>query len=252
MTIIMVVGIILLIAYLSTMVAIAQFKGDTSIANFTWGGGVMLVALYTFFVMSSYLARQILLTTMMVLWAMRLIGFVYIRYTGKDPRFIGWKWQGFKALIINFCWIFGQTIMIAIMGYPVALVNTTSLYGLTILDFIGLSLWLFGYFFEAMSDYQLFTFIQNSANKGRVMRSGLWRYSRHPNYFGEVTMWWGVFLVALSVPYGWSTIVAPLTITFMLLFVTGIPWIEKTMENNPEYQVYKKETSIFIPLPPKK
>lgn len=240
-------GIVLLALYLSAMVILVQYKKDTSIANFTWGGGVMLVTLFTFVTCSLLLPRQWLITGMMVAWALRLICHVYKRYTGKDPRFSSWHWQGFKALVINIIWVFGQTIMIAIMGYPATLINMSVTPGLTVLDCCGLLVWLTGFVCEAISDHQLFMFMSNPTNKGRVMRYGLWRYSRHPNYFGEVIMWWGVYLIALSVPYGWTAVIAPATITFLLLFVTGIPWIEKAMANNPEYQEYKRKTSVFIP-----
>src|SRR5215831_3528174 len=93
-------GFILFI-YLCTMVAVACFKKDTSVANFTWGGGVLIVTLYTFFRMSNFLLQQILLTSLITLWAMRLICYVYKRYDGKDPRFTTWKWQGLKSLFIN-------------------------------------------------------------------------------------------------------------------------------------------------------
>lgn len=240
--------IVVLFVYLSCMVLLAQFKGDTSIVNFTWGGGVMLVALYTFFNFSSFLPQQILLTLMLVLWALRLIVFVYMRYSGKDPRFATWKWQGLKALMMNFFWVFGQIIMIAIMSYPVFLVNTNNhIRGLTWLDFAALSIWFFGFCYEAISDYQLFIFMHNPANQGRVMRYGLWKYSRHPNYFGESLMWWGVYGIALSLPCGYLAIVTPIVITFLLVFVTGIPWIEKAMAGNDEYKQYQKTTSSFIP-----
>jgi steroid 5-alpha reductase family enzyme len=242
--------IFILLIYLSCMVAFAQWKGDTSIANFTWGGGVMLVALISFFFMSSFFFRQILATLLIVLWATRLILYIYIRYTGKDPRFVQWKRQGIKALLINTCWIFGQSIMIIIMSQPILLINTTPIeYQLNFnyLDLIGIIIWAIGFCYESVSDYQLFVFMRNASNKGKIMRSGLWHYSRHPNYFGEILMWWGIFIIALSVEKGFITIITPITITFLLLFVTGIPWIEKAMAQNPEYHAYKRITSAFIP-----
>src|SRR3990172_10217888 len=133
------IGLTLLFTYLSCMVIIVQYKGDTSIANFTWGGGVMLVAIYTFFVTSSFLTQQIMLTSLIIAWAMRLIIHIYMRYTGKDPRFSLWKWQGLKAFFINILWIFGQTIIIAIMSYPVILVNTyNSPRDISMFDIMGL------------------------------------------------------------------------------------------------------------------
>ncbi len=234
--------------YLSSMVAITSYKGDTSIGNFTWGGGVLIVTLYTFFRMSNFLAQQIIITGMIALWSMRLIMYVYTRYTGKDPRFVTWKWQGFKALIINTVWIFGQSIMIAIMSYPIVLINTYNIaHSFSFFDFLGIIIWITGYCCEAMSDNQLFNFMHNPANKGHVMTYGLWHYSRHPNYFGESLMWVGIFCMALSAPYGWTAIITPATITFLLVYVTGIPLLENAMAHNPEYQAYKQKTSKFIP-----
>ena len=245
-------GLILLFVYLSCMVALVQWHGDTSIANFTWGGGVMLVALYTFLTTALFFPRHILVTIMTLLWAARLIAYVYARYDGRDPRFATWKWQGAKALVINMCWIFGQFIMIAVMSYPIVLVNTSTVQGLGGLDYLGMIIWILGFCCESLSDYQLFIFRRNPANAGRVMRYGLWKYSRHPNYFGEVLMWWGIYCIALCVPYGWTAIIAPVTITYLLVCVTGVPWIEKTFENNVEYQEYKRKTSMFVPWLPKK
>ncbi len=243
----------ILFVYLSSMVIAACYKKDTSIANFTWGGGVLIVTLYTFFRMSNFLLRQILTTTMICLWSIRLIAYVYKRYTGKDPRFVGWKWQGFKALIINSFWVFGQIIMIIIMSNPVVTINmhNNMPHIISLFDIVGIVLWILGYCYESISDYQLSQFMKKPKNKGHVMQSGLWRYSRHPNYFGESIMWWGIYCVSLSVPYAWMTILAPVTITLLLVYITGIPLLENAMANNVEYQEYKKHTSKFIPWFPK-
>jgi len=203
--------------------------------------------------MSSYLPQQILITTLITLWAIRLIAYVYMRYDGKDPRFTTWKWQGMQTLGINIIWVFGQIIMITIMSYPSKLVNTYNIpHALSLWELLGLAVWVLGFYLEAVSDYQLFTFRRNPANTGRVMKSGLWRYSRHPNYFGETAMWHGIFFIALAIPGGIFAIIAPLTITFFLVFITGIPMLEKAMANSREYQEYKRTTSMFIPWWPKK
>jgi len=107
-----------------------------------------------------------------------------------------------------------------------------------------------GFYFESTADSQLKKFIQNPSNKGKIMQSGLWAISRHPNYFGEVTMWWGIFLLNLG--NNWWTIVGPLTISYLILKVSGVPLLEKKYENNLEFQNYKKRVSVFIPWWPKK
>ena len=231
------------------MVYIVQKKQDTSIANFTWGGGVMITALYTLLITLKIFARQLLVTALTLVWGFRLARYVYLRYKGTDPRYQSWKHEGgVKALVINLGYIFGlQALLLALMSVPIYLVNTMSGPDLTVFDLIGLLIWMTGFYFESVSDHQLFQFMSDPLNKGKIMKYGLWHYSRHPNYFGEITMWWGIFLIALSVPSGWLAIIAPVTITFLLIFVTGVPWIEKVFENNPEYQEYKRKTSMLIP-----
>ena len=94
-------------------------------------------------------------------------------------------------------------------------------------------------------------FKKDPANKGKIMTSGLWRFSRHPNYFGEVTMWWGLFLLSVNSPYGIYGIIGPLTISFLIIFVSGIPMMEEKYKENPEFEAYSKVTSVFIPMPQK-
>ena len=115
-------------------------------------------------------------------------------------------------------------------------------------DVLGVAVWLFGFYFEAVGDAELSRFIKNPVNKGKLLQSGLWSLTRHPNYFGEVAQWWGLWLVALSVPNGWLGIIGPITITFLILKVSGIPMLEKKMEENPDFAEYKRKTSVFIPL----
>lgn len=247
-------GILLLLMYLTFVLAIVQLKKDNSIGNFTWGGGCILLALYTFFALSSHYPRQILVTTLIVLWGIRLIAYLYSRYKkGADPRFIEWQKQwGKYALLMSLRWIFiMEGALLLVMSLPGVFVNVYSPPGLTWLDWAGLAVWCVGFFFESVSDYQLYTFMRNPENKGKIMDRGLWHYSRHPNYFGEITMWWGIYLILLSVPGGWLTIVTPMTITILLIFFTGVPWVEKVFAENPAYQEYKKHTSMLIPWPPK-
>jgi len=98
----------------------------------------------------------------------------------------------------------------------------------------------------------LATFISKSQNKGKLMTQGLWSITRHPNYFGEATMWWGIFLLSIVSPYYYITIISPITITSLLLFVSGVPILEKKYKDRPDFQEYKKKTSIFIPWFPRK
>jgi steroid 5-alpha reductase family enzyme len=115
----------------------------------------------------------------------------------------------------------------------------------------GLLVWIAGFLFEAVGDAQLARFKKDPGNKGRIMDRGLWRFTRHPNYFGESLMWWGIFVVALEVPYGWTTVFGPALITFLLVKVSGVPLLEKRYAGNPEFQAYARRTSAFVPWFPK-
>ena len=118
--------------------------------------------------------------------------------------------------------------------------------------FAGVVIWLVGFIFESGGDYQLKKFIAAPENKGKLMTSGLWSLTRHPNYFGEVTMWWGIFVACLPNALWPIMILGPITITFLILKVSGIPMLEKKYDNNPEFQAYKKRVNAFFPWFPKK
>jgi steroid 5-alpha reductase family enzyme len=117
---------------------------------------------------------------------------------------------------------------------------------------IGLLVWVIGFVFESVGDSQLKRFIKNPENKGKIMDKGLWRYTRHPNYFGESVMWWGLAIMAISVQYGYIGFLSPIIITYLLLFISGVPLLEKAFKDNMEFQKYAARTSIFIPWFPKR
>jgi len=112
--------------------------------------------------------------------------------------------------------------------------------------------WIAGFTFEAIGDAQLKNFLKQPENRGKLMQSGLWYYTRHPNYFGEVSQWWGIFIIALNVPYGYVSIIGPLTITFLILKVSGIPLLEEKMSTHPDFAEYSRKTSMFFPWFPRK
>jgi steroid 5-alpha reductase family enzyme len=124
----------------------------------------------------------------------------------------------------------------------------------TIIYVIGVLLWFVGFYFEALGDKQLKDFKKNPENKGKILQSGLWAYTRHPNYFGETMMWWGIFVISIASlePIAFFGIVGPGLITYLLLFVSGIPLLEKKYKDNEVFQAYAQKTSVFFPRPPKK
>ena len=117
---------------------------------------------------------------------------------------------------------------------------------------LGVFVVIFGFIFESLADEQLRRFKSNKANSGRLMTTGLWSWSRHPNYFGEVTQWWGFWLMAVELPYGWLTVISPIGVTYLILKVSGVSMLENLMKDRPGYADYAKKTSSFLPLPPRR
>lgn len=247
------IGIGILTGYLVSVAVLAGYKEDRSIANFAWGGGCALLALYTLLYWRTFSARQLIVTTLVVLWAVRIIGYLYIRYNRDDPRFIVWRQGGTQAFFTTLSYVFGiQLILLLIMFYPVGLVNTSVNPPLNRLDLLGVLVCIFGFIYESLSDYQLYYFMKTNRGTNEIMDTGLWRYCRHPNYFGEIIIWVGIFLIAFSLPGGRLALLTPVTIAIWLLFIAGIPWIEKAMDSNTNYRSYKERTSCFFPWIPGK
>lgn len=239
----------LIFIYMSLLFLVAVYKKDNSLADIGWGLGFVLIALFT--LGNNYLERHMLITLMTLVWGVRLSAHIFWRGRGKgeDPRYARWRAQwGSYFLIRSYLQVFLlQGFMMLVIATPIIAVNSSTTPGITALDIAGFFVWLLGLLCESVADYQLARFLKNPASKGRIMMQGIWRYSRHPNYFGEVLIWWGMFIVALSVPGGALTIISPLTITTLLLFVSGIPLAEQQIEHLPEFAQYKKQTSIFVP-----
>jgi steroid 5-alpha reductase family enzyme len=249
---------ITLLAVLSSMTAwfvAAQLKGRNDVADVAWGLGFILAAAVSLYFGGVQSPRGLLVSALVLLWGGRLALHIHARNRGKgeDPRYRQWREEWGRWFVLrSFLQVFMlQGLLLVVVATPVVFINGSPPTPLSWLDALGLFVWLTGFAFEAVADWQLLCFIRNPANRGRLMTSGLWRYSRHPNYFGEVTLWWGLWLMALNLPGGWWTVVGPLTITFLILTVSGIPMLEKHYEGRADFQDYKRRTSPFFPLPPR-
>ncbi len=237
--------------FMNVLFVLALKQKDNSVADIGWGIGFILVALYTLFKNDLFLERQLLITIMTITWGTRLAIHIYLRNKGKgeDPRYKRWRNMWGK----NFVWrsylqvfILQGIIMLAI-ATPIIMINTSDVSGSIFFDLLGFVIWMIGLFFESVADWQLYMFLQDPAHRGQILMRGLWRYSRHPNYFGEVMIWWGMFIIASNVPGGWLSIISPLTISYILLFVSGIPLAEKQIQGLTRFAEYERKTSIFIP-----
>lgn len=233
-------------------------KKNASIVDVFWGLGFILIAWLTFYKADGYAARQLLLVLLTTIWGLRLSLHILLRNWGKgeDRRYQAWRDKRGES----FGWVSLFTVFLtqAILLWVISLVVQLGQFApvpnqLTMWDVLGILVWGVGLMFEAVADWQLARFKADPNNKGKVMDQGLWKYSRHPNYFGETLIWWGLFFITFSTPTGYWAVISPITITFLLLKVSGVTLLEKDItERRPEYREYIETTSAFIPWFPKR
>ena len=230
---------LVLFVYMSSWFLVSLLRKRNDVADVAWGLGFVLMTWTSFFLSGTSGARGLLISTVVTIWGVRLAWHIHRRNRGKaeDYRYLAWRKEWGKWFYLrSYAQVYLlQGMFLFLIVLPVLFVNGSVGTALGLLDVIGMAVWLLGFCFEAVGDAQLARFIQNPENKGKLMQSGLWAYTRHPNYFGEVTQWWGLWLVALSVPSGLLGIIGPLTITFLILKVSGIPMLEKKMSEHPEF-----------------
>lgn len=247
---------VLVFIYMSIFFIAAQIIKNNSIVDIGWGIGFVMIAWYTLIRGNNYSFPSIVVTILVSLWGLRLFYHILRRNLGKpeDYRYAAWRREWGKWLIPrSFFQIFMlQGVLMLIIALPIIMNNASDRVSMTLTGIAGIGVWILGFVFEALGDKQLKDFVSDKRNKGHIMKTGLWRYTRHPNYFGEATMWWGIFLISLSSESGILGIISPITITLLLLFVSGVPMLEKRYRDNQEFQEYAKVTSKFIPWFPKR
>ncbi|MHC4476642.1 MAG: DUF1295 domain-containing protein [Planctomycetota bacterium] len=231
---------------------------NITIVDSLWGMGFVIIAWITFTMADGFIGRKLLIAILVSLWGARLA--VHLSWRnwgmGEDPRYGSWREQsGDRFWLVSLYKVFIiQAIFLWVISLCVQFGQFSPTPGtFTWLDILGATVWAAGFVFETVGDWQLARFKADPQNKGKVMDRGLWTYSRHPNYFGEFLVWWGIFLITLSTPNSWWTALSPVIITAVLLKMTGIPLTEKTIVNKrPAYADYIKNTSAFFPWFPKK
>jgi len=235
---------------------ISLLKKDASIVDVFWGLGFIIVSIFYFNLNPNHVIRQLLVLALVGIWGLRLALHILRRNWGhgEDPRYRAWRAQAgssfwwksyFKVFLL-------QGLVLWIVSWPLlaAPQSTKSLW--TLFDVIGIILWSTGFLFEAIGDLQLARFKRDAANKGKVMRAGLWAYTRHPNYFGEALIWWGFYAFALNSSSSWWTIISPVSMTFLLMRVSGVALLEKSLiVTKPEYKNYIDSTNAFFPWFPR-
>lgn len=227
---------------------------DASIIDAFWGPGFALVTLAYLVADGRFHPRGILALSLVSLWAARLGHHLFRRNRakGEDPRYQAWRAEhGERFVWVSLFTVFWlQAVLLWIVSAP-QLGSVISATSLGLVDGIGTLVFLAGFVMEALADRQLTRFRADPVNVGRVLDSGLWRYSRHPNYFGNAVLWWGLYLVAVGGGAAWSAF-GPLLMTYLLLKVSGVSLLERTLRTSkPGYQAYIDRTSAFVPWPPR-
>ena len=256
---VMLIGLLAIMIYMTTIWVVSLRLKNAGIVDIFWGPGFALAS-WVYFALTpdGFLPRKLLIVVLVSLWGLRLgwhIGRRNLSHA-EDYRYQEWRkangaiwwWKSFFQVFVLqglIMWIISTPLMVAQYAAEPA--------SLTLFDVLGVLLWLTGFIFESVGDWQLTRFKADSSNKGKVMRTGLWRFTRHPNYFGDAALWWGYFLIALSVNGGFLTIFAPIFMTVMLMRVSGVALLEQNLKKTkPGYADYIASTNAFFPGPPHK
>nr|WP_189158719.1 DUF1295 domain-containing protein [Lentzea pudingi] len=248
------ISFVVVLALLSLLFLYADSRKRYDLIDSVWGPGFAVIAVVTLLFADGEPTRQWLVAALTVVWGLRLGVHIHSRNRGKDedPRYqdILRRAKGNPRLHMYRVYLL-QAVLMWIVSLPVqAAQHLSAPFG--VLDWLGTGVWLVGFAFEAVGDWQLSRFRAHPANKGAVMDRGLWRYTRHPNYFGDSVVWWGLYLFALHSWLGALTIVSPVVMTWLLAKGSGKPLLEKDIvSRRPGYAEYVRRTSGFFPLPPK-
>jgi steroid 5-alpha reductase family enzyme len=227
---------------------------DVSIIDIFWAPGIAAVVDIAALLSDASGPRVSAALFLVNLWAVRLAAHIFARHDGEDHRYAAmrhkfgarwWWWSLVQVFLL-------QAILMWFIAAPLVAVMLSSRAPMGVLDYLGVGIASAGFLFEALADVQLARFRLDPRNKGKVMDRGLWRWSRHPNYFGESVMWWGFFLLGFSAAGAWWLILSPLVVTLLLLQVSGVTLMEDKIEDRrPAYADYKRRVSAFVPWPPK-
>lgn len=228
--------------------------GRHNVVDVSWGVGFVVIAAVSAAVGTGDLWRRLLMLALVGMWGLRLASHMAVRSRGKgeDPRYeelLG-KASGNRTLYAIRKIYVTQGISLWFVSLPVQ-VSAHSSGGFNVIVVLGMLLWLLGVTFEAVGDRQMAAFKSDPGSRGHIMDQGLWAWTRHPNYFGDACVWWGIFLVAASAWPGVLTILSPVAMTYFLVFATGAQLLERHMAQRPGYREYQERTSYFVPRRPR-
>jgi len=252
------INIVIITTFMVLVWMISLLLKNSSIVDIFWGLGFVLIAWSTFVMANGPHGHALLLIILVTVWGIRLTLHIGIRNygLGEDPRYQAFRrrwgknyWWGslFQVFLLQgfLCWVISLSVQAGQLSMKPA--------HLTWLGWLGLMVWITGFLFETIGDWQLVRFKRIQDSERKVLDTGLWTYTWHQNYFGEAVMWWGIFIIAVEdISNAWA-IISPVVITFLLLKVSGVAMLERTVvKRRPEYVDYQKRTNAFIPWFPKK
>ncbi|TVQ97903.1 MAG: DUF1295 domain-containing protein [Desulfovibrionales bacterium] len=244
--------LLMIVAWIVSLV-----RGKACVVDSFWGLG-FIIAAWTAYIHGPGTSRGLLVALLVTIWALRLIAHVTHRNWGKpeDRRYQAMRdHHGPRFWLVSLFTVFllqAAILWVVSLGPQLAQLAPRPEH-LTWLDGLGILIFVVGLTFEAVGDWQMERFKQDPGNVGKVMDQGLWAYTRHPNYFGESLVWWGIFCIALATPYWWAAWISPVLITLLLLKVSGVAMLEKDIaDRRPGYAVYKRKVNAFIPGFPSK
>jgi steroid 5-alpha reductase family enzyme len=250
-------SVLVIVASMVLLWILSLAKKNASIVDIFWGLGFVIVGWASAINADNVSGLGKVVLVMVTLWGVRLSLYLAIRNHGKpeDFRYVAMrKHYGARFPVISLFTVFLlQGAIMMVVSLPVQIALSDAHASLSIVSYVGIALFALGIFFEAVGDWQLAQFKRNPQNAGQVMQTGLWKYTRHPNYFGDTCVWWGIGIVALSASFGWIGLVGSLLMNFFLVRVSGVPMLERSMsKRRPGYDEYKRRTSSFVPRPPRK
>ncbi|MGB8647629.1 MAG: DUF1295 domain-containing protein [Anaerolineae bacterium] len=248
-------GIILVYVLLIWLLSLAL--KNASIMDIFWGMGFVTLAVVALLLGGGAPSRKLLVATLVGVWGLRLSLHILLRNWGRpeDYRYRAWRKQAgnsFWFLSLFQVFLLQGLLLVLVAGPILAAESSAQPNSLTLLDLGGTIVWAIGFYFEAVGDWQLEQFKRTRSSPGQVLRTGLWAWTRHPNYFGDALVWWGLALIALATPGGFLLLYSPVLMTILLLRVSGVALLEKGLaKTKPEYRQYIASTSSFIPWFPR-
>jgi steroid 5-alpha reductase family enzyme len=246
-----------LLVYVTAWFVLSLALKRNDVADVAWGLGPTMLVWWLAFL--THAANPLILpvAVLVTLWGVRLAYHIghrdFAPGRGEDPRYAAWRaeWKHFVLRSYLQVFLLQGFFMLLVSAPLIVLAASPTDHGIAA-GIAGALAWALGFFFESTADRQLAAFLAEPREaRGAVMDRGLWAWSRHPNYFGESLMWWGLGIIALGADWGWVGLVGPITITLLLVFVSGIPLAEQRHAGEPAWEAYKARTSAFFPLPPK-